>query len=86
MHREQLVVGLRVQEGVLGSAELDAHQQRLDAPDQEERHRRHEEALADLLVVDRPQPPSQAGLGVPDALEVLEGARGDGGGHRSASR
>ena len=56
VHGEQLVVGLRRDERVLGRAELDAHQQRLDAAQHEEHHAGVEVEDADLLVVGRRQP------------------------------
>ena len=53
MHREDLVVGLRVHEGRVGRRELDAGQHAEHAADREERERRDHHAHADDGMVDR---------------------------------
>ena len=71
MHAEELVVGLRRQQPLLGARELGAHQEGFESAEQEERERGLDVADADLLVVDGPQPATQAGPGLPQAGEPL---------------
>ena len=83
VHREDLVVALGRQEVVVRERELDAHQQRERAAEQEEDERRGRVPDADVLVVDRrPVAPSlrrlprlQQPLGL-RALHVLPGRAG----------
>src|SRR5581483_1906683 len=66
VHREDGVVLVGVQERLVRRRELDAHEQRLDAPDEEEDEGRQAVHDADLLVVDggqpAPQPLGRAGV------------------------
>jgi hypothetical protein len=60
VHREQLVVRRRVQEGVLGRAELDPHEQRLEPADQEEEEGADAVQDTDPLVIDGRHPAPHA--------------------------
>jgi hypothetical protein len=62
VHREQLVVRVRRQEGVLGAAQLDTKQQRLDSTQQEEEERRGAVEDPDALMVDGRDPAPEAGF------------------------
>ena len=77
VHREQLVVLFRRQQGLVRSCELQPDDQRLDAADQEEHEGRDEVTFADRLVVDGAEPAEQSGLCLPDVPErlFLGGAR-----------
>jgi hypothetical protein len=68
VHREELVVGVRVQDGPVRPRELQTEQERLDAPDDEKRERGDPVEDPDLLVVDGRQPSDQT-LGRPRAPE-----------------
>jgi hypothetical protein len=61
VEREQLVVGGRVEERVVRRAELDPHQQRLEAAHQEEERGREQVEDPDLLVVGGRDPVDPAG-------------------------
>ena len=56
VHREQHVVGVRRQEGVVRHGELEADEHRLDAADHEKKQRRDHIQNADALVIDRGEP------------------------------
>jgi hypothetical protein len=86
VEREELVVALRRQQVVVRRAELEAHQQRLDAADQEEGERRDDVEDPDLLVVGRGEPlgpPRARGLGLDLVGDHLGhwAQCGSGGGH-----
>ena len=51
VHREDLVVEVRVQDSILGNRELQANQQRLDSAEKKEPERGDDVAPADRLVV-----------------------------------
>jgi hypothetical protein len=60
VHREQLVVLLRVHEGLVGAGELQADEEGLGPADQEEGECRDPVQDPDLLVVDGGDPPPEA--------------------------
>ena len=82
VHGEELVVGRRVEERVVGRAELDPHQQRLDSPEDEEEKCGEQEEDADPLVVGRRDPvdPARPPLGQAAERDLRRrGSRGAGG-------
>ncbi len=55
MHREELVVGARIEHAGAGRRELDADEQRLEPTDDEEAQPEQGVEEADVLVVDGPK-------------------------------
>jgi hypothetical protein len=56
VHREQHVVGVRLQKGVVGHGELQTDEHGLEAADPEKKQRRDHIQDADALVIDRGEP------------------------------
>ena len=69
VHREQLVVLLGRQQRLVGTRELDAQDERLEAAGDEKDEGGDDVAEADLLVVDGRDPAEKPGLRRPDPLE-----------------
>jgi hypothetical protein len=89
VHRENLVVDLRREHGVVRTHELRAHEQRFGAARAEQQQRRPEEEQPDAFVIRRRQPAQHSGRGLPFALEQLEtlvDRQLDGGHYFSVSR
>ena len=76
VHRHQAVVGLRADERVVRLGELEAHDERLDAADDQEHERRDDVEDPDLLVIGRGQPGEPAPRRRLDAVEHDLGTRG----------
>ena len=70
MHREDLIVGLGIEEGVVRHDELGAHQQGEETSDQEKDEASDEEAFAHHPVADRGQI-ADARRVIPNLLEPL---------------
>ena len=90
VHREELVVGLRLHEVSGRRQELEPDQQREESPEEEEERDRREVEGRDPLVVARQQPRLHAVLGVQVVDARLDwvfrpGRGGDGGAHFGAS-
>ena len=56
MHREDHVIGVRMQQGVVRNGQLQPNEQRFDPADDEENQPRHHVENADPLVIDRGEP------------------------------
>ena len=84
VHREQLVVGLGADQRVVRRAQLQAHHQRLDAPQAEEHEREDHVHDPDPLVVGGRDPARPAFLLVLDVVGCYLGDWGGVGGHQSS--
>ena len=71
VRREQLVVLLRRQQWLIRPRQLDAHDQRLEAAQQQEDEGGDDVAKPDLLVVDGRQPAERAAFRLPHLLQLL---------------
>jgi hypothetical protein len=69
VHREQLVVALRIDEVIVWFGELEPHGQRKQAAEDEENQRRDDVTAADLLMIDGRQPADQAGRAAPRSFK-----------------
>jgi len=76
VHREERVVRRRVDERDLGTRQLRAQNERLDAAEDEEEERGDDVALADALVVGGRHPARLVGRRLPHAGEALLEGRG----------
>ena len=81
VHREELVVGLWVQQMLVRAGQLGPQQHGFDPAGGEEEERGVDVVLADLLVIDRVQPGAEAGRLLPDLLEAVGDALGGHGDH-----
>ena len=71
MHREDLVVLIRIEEVVVGSRELKPHQRRFDATQNEEHKSRDDVAHRNRFVVCVSKPAAQTARSGPRALELF---------------
>jgi len=72
VHTEQLVVGLGVEQAVLGCGQLRPNEERFHPPGQEEQECRYQVAGADLLVIDSDERGQRLGTRLPDLLQQFD--------------
>ena len=70
MHREDLVVEVRVQEAILRTRKLQTHREGLEPPEDEKTKRRHDVSLADRLVVRAREKAQETGSFAPGPGEL----------------
>jgi len=75
MHGEKLIVGFRGKPGLIGTRQLNAHDQSLDSTDDEKNKSRRQVAMTDFLVIDGGEPTIHRLRSLPDFLQTLPNSR-----------